>query len=162
TATTINGATARPAFAASSVAIITEVRGRRSTDTQTAPTRAAIAWVSAYPGRCSAISPATTPRKIAGKVGPPRKLPSEIDHGRLLNRSSRKSVDRDSVAACPNSDPNASSPEKRTDVVGSPVDCANAIARPPTASPATIVSTSGLSDTSRFDHLASSITANTA
>ena len=82
------------------------------------------------------MSPATTPRKIAGKVGPPRKFPSEIDQASPLNRSSSVSVESEMVAACPKSVPKASWPEKSTASGDLSVASAKAIARPPTASPA--------------------------
>ena len=45
------------------------------------------------------MSPATTPRKSAGKVGPPRKFPSEIDQASPLNSTSSASVESETVAA---------------------------------------------------------------
>ena len=60
------------------------------------------------------MSPATTPRKSAGKVGPPRKLPSEIDQARPLKTISSASVPSETVAACAKSEPKAASPENST------------------------------------------------
>jgi hypothetical protein len=87
---------------------MTDERGSRRTETQVAPTRAATARVSVYPGRCPARRPATTPRKIAGPVGPPRKLPSEMLHAPALNRSRRASVESGTAEDVSNRVPKAS------------------------------------------------------
>src|SRR5262249_35568238 len=104
------------------------------------------------------MRPATTPRKIAGNVGPPRKLPRESDQARPLKSRRSASVDNDTVAADENSPPNALSPENST-AFGDPlVDSAKAIASPPTARPAAIVSTKACLSTTRLDQRASSRT----
>ncbi len=44
-----------------------------------APIPTATAGVVSNPGRCAAASPAAAPRKIAGKIGPPRNPASETE-----------------------------------------------------------------------------------
>lgn len=77
TPTMMSGVTLTPPWVTRR-AITTAERGSLSTDTTATPTSTPIAGVSAKPGRCAASRPPTTPRKIAGNVGPPRALPSEI------------------------------------------------------------------------------------
>src|SRR5512132_3170299 len=111
---TMSGATSSPALAERRVAIMTEARGRRRTETQHAPTSAATAGVSEYPGRCAARSPATTPRKMAGNVGPPRKLLREMLQASPLKTMRSASADSEIVEAEANSEEKAVSPEKST------------------------------------------------
>jgi len=86
---------------------MTEESGTPGTDTNPVPVSAATACLSAYPGTCAARRPATTPRNRAGKFGPPRKLPSEIDQANPLKRSKSARLDNEIVAANSKSDPNA-------------------------------------------------------
>src|SRR5262249_15759025 len=104
--------------------------------------------------------PATTPRNSAGNVGPPRKLPSEMLQASPLNTSRSASVESEIVAAELKSAPKASSPENSTEFAGSPVDSLKAIASPPTASPAAIVSRNWCVSTTRLSRRPTSIPAN--
>ena len=72
----ISGAVDSPAWE-TTIARMTDESGSPSTDTVAAPISAATAGVSANP-TCEASRPATIPRNIAGNVGPPRALPSEM------------------------------------------------------------------------------------
>src|SRR5262245_798788 len=78
---------------------------------------------------------------------------------RPLNTSSSARVESEIVAVVLKSEPKASWPEKRTASGDFPAASAKAIASPPTASPATIVSTKVLVSTRRFDQRASSMIA---
>ena len=78
TPTMISGSAPVPDLTVSNVASTTADSGSRSTATVAAPIPTATAGVSEKPGRCEATTPAAAPRKIAGNVGPPRKLPSEM------------------------------------------------------------------------------------
>src|SRR6185503_5301831 len=80
-------------------AITTADSGRRSTDTTAALIPTPTAAVSENPGRWDAMTPPAAPRKIAGKVGPPRKPASEIDQAMPLKAISSASADSDHVAA---------------------------------------------------------------
>ena len=73
----VSGVTPAPALPVSSVATTTADNGRRRMATVPAPIPTATAAASGNPGRCDAMSPPAAPRKMAGKVGPPRKAPSE-------------------------------------------------------------------------------------
>src|SRR5262249_40076620 len=77
TATMISGPEPEPAGAVSRDAIITADNGRRRTHTVAAAMQTATPGVVGNPGRCDAMIPAAAPRNNAGKVGPPRKLPSD-------------------------------------------------------------------------------------
>ena len=70
--------TARPSEASSRVASRTEVSGSRSITTDIAPMPMATPATSGSPGRCDSAMPPTAPMNIAGNVGPPRKLLSEM------------------------------------------------------------------------------------
>ena len=56
----------------------TDVTGSRSTAVVADAMPIASPAVAPSPGSGATSTPSTAPRKIAGKVGPPRKLPSEI------------------------------------------------------------------------------------
>ena len=88
------------------------------------------------PGRCEAIIPAAAPRNIAGKVGPPRKLASEIAHASPLKASSGASAPSDHVPPRRGDPGSWSWPENSTSLSCWSVASANAIASPATASPA--------------------------
>ena len=72
-----NGAMAAPALAVSSNVISTEASGSRSAPAIVAAMTAGTAAPRGNPGRLDANTPSTPPMKIAGKTGPPRKLPRE-------------------------------------------------------------------------------------
>jgi DNA-binding CsgD family transcriptional regulator len=112
-----------PALEVSSRAMTVADSGSRRTDTAAAAISTATAGVSENPGRCAASSPPAAPRNKAGKVGPPRKLPSEMHQAAPLNSSSHARVDR-AFASAPRSDqPQGRSglcPETTVPVVESP------------------------------------------
>ena len=74
-----NGSLPAPDPSVSTAAITIADSGRRSTAAIAAAMPTAIAGVIENPGSWPAISPATAPRNSPGKVGPPRKLPSESE-----------------------------------------------------------------------------------
>ena len=72
-----SGITAIPSESSSSVASSTAVIGSRSMVAVIAPMPMAMAATSGRPGKYDSTAPATAPMKIAGNIGPPRKLLSE-------------------------------------------------------------------------------------
>jgi hypothetical protein len=96
----ISGAVAIPALEVSSRVMMVADSGSSRMDTAAAAISTATAGVSENPGRCAASSPAAAPMNRAGKVGPPRKLPSEMLQARPLNRTRNARVDRDRAVPC--------------------------------------------------------------
>ena len=80
----ISGVVEAPAWE-TTMAMMIEAKGSRRIETVAAPISAATAGSSENPGRWAQRSPATMPRNMAGKVGPPRALPSETLYARPLN-----------------------------------------------------------------------------
>ena len=72
------------------------------------PIPTAIAADSGRPGRCDAAMPPAAPRKIAGNVGPPRKLPSDAPQASPLQSITIRSAPTDQVAA-PDTSPGSAS-----------------------------------------------------
>src|SRR6266516_998616 len=118
TATMISGATPGPALEVRSSATTTDDSGSRRIDTTPAPIKTATAGVSEKPGRCPARRPPTRPRNSAGKVGPPRKLPSEMLQAAPLKTKRSPSVVSDNVEASFRTEANSSWPENSTASVG--------------------------------------------
>jgi hypothetical protein len=79
TPTITNGSAAAPVLEVNSDAITTAESGNRKIATVAAPIPTATAAVTGNPGSRDARIPPAAPRKIAGNVGPPRKLPKEIE-----------------------------------------------------------------------------------
>ena len=73
-----SGVTASPSENSKIVASSTEVSGSVSITTDIAPRPMATAGTSGNPGRCDRAMPPAAPMNSAGKIGPPRKLPSEM------------------------------------------------------------------------------------
>src|ERR1700759_4260858 len=132
----ISGSEPAPLLLTSSEASTTQESGRRRTETAPAPIPTATAAVRSKPGRREARIPAAAPMKRAGKVGPPRKLPSEPPQERPLKRSSRSNAEIDQVAAPEVSPVRASWPEKRTSSMLLPVHSWKTTASRATAIPA--------------------------
>ena len=59
-------------------------------DTAAAAISTATAGVSENPGRCAASRPPAAPMNRAGKVGPPRKLPSEMLQASALEQEQER------------------------------------------------------------------------
>src|SRR5437762_3841547 len=114
----INGARDSPALDDRSNAITTDDRGSRKIETTPAPIKTATAGVSEKPGRCPARRPPTRPRNNAGKVGPPRKLPSEMLQAAPLKTKRSPSVVSENVEASFRTEANSSWPENSTASVG--------------------------------------------
>src|SRR3954469_15508710 len=144
-----SGSAPAPELAVRSAASTTADSGSLNTDATAAPIPTATAGVIEYPGNWAAIRPPAAPRNRAGKVGPPRKLPSEMAHARPLNTISNAIADSDQVAAPETSPGRASWPENRTSLTLFPEVSAKAIANPDTAIPATGTSTKGRVVTTR-------------
>src|SRR5262249_34322139 len=159
-APTMSEGSPTPACGTKTSVVTREERGSRRVAAQPAAINAATAGVCARPGRCAASTPALAPRNNAGKAGPPRKFPSEMAQARPLNTSRSVRVDNDSVASLLARSPKAFWPEKRTAVIGWPVDSLKAIASPPTTRAAATVSSRGRVSTRRFVQRASSTIAN--
>ena len=112
TPTMINGPAPAPLPLTSIVASTTAESGSCSIDTTPAPIPTAIAPVRSNPGRWEARRLAAAPMSIAGKVGPPRKLPSDIPHAALLKASSSSSAEIDQAPGLLTSPGNAVCPEE--------------------------------------------------
>ena len=78
--------------AVNTVPTTTALSGSRKIVTMPAAMPTATATVIGNPGRCDIMIPAAAPRNIAGKVGPPRKLPSENAYATPLATSSSASA----------------------------------------------------------------------
>ena len=85
TPTMMRGSAPAPALAHSAEAMMIAERGRRRNATNIAPIQTGTATEDGRPGRCDSATPPAAPMSMAGKVGPPRKDPSEIAHAMLLN-----------------------------------------------------------------------------
>ena len=125
------------------MASTTADRGSLSTEATAAPIPTVTAGVIEKPGSCAAISPAAAPRNSAGKTGPPRKAPSEIDQAMPLKAMSRASAVSDHVLASDTRGPTAFWPEKSTWSTPLSVVSAKAIAKPATAIAASGRNTNG-------------------
>src|SRR5215471_4286289 len=126
----ISGAVASPALETITRVMTVAERGSLRMDTAVAAISTATAGVSENPGRWAASRPAAVPRNRAGKVGPPRKLPSEMLQATPLNRRRNVRVDKARVGPCLIRELKASWPEYRTTSAGWWVIWANTIARP--------------------------------
>ena len=79
-----SGMTVTPSAPRITVVSRTEVSGSCSIAAHEAPIPMAMAGTSDRPGRWERAMPPTAPRKIAGKVGPPRKATREAGVGEPL------------------------------------------------------------------------------
>ena len=82
----------------SDVAMTTDDSGSLRNATTITPIPTATAGASGSPGRCDAAMPPAAPRKMAGNVGPPRKLPRQALHASPLHTSRRPNAPSDHVA----------------------------------------------------------------
>src|SRR5215475_7440833 len=114
----ISGEVESPPLETSSRVMTVAERGSLRIDTVVAAISTATAGVSENPGRWAASRPAAAPRNMAGKVGPPRKLPSEMLHARPLNRSSNDRVDKGRLGPWLIKELKAFSPENSTRSAG--------------------------------------------
>src|SRR3954451_19418376 len=103
----IKGSDPAPEFTVNNVASTTADSGSLSTATTAAPRTTATAGVVSKPGSCAANSPAAAPRNIAGNVGPPRKVPTEMPYARPLKAITRISADTDQAPRSATSGPSA-------------------------------------------------------
>src|SRR5262249_2885224 len=72
TATMTNGVSVAALWAGITVASSTQVSGRRSIETDTAPIPIAVPVSMGSPGRCDIAIPSAAPRNSDGNTGPPR------------------------------------------------------------------------------------------